>query len=422
MSGRARHRLNLCYAYTRTGVLSKKEVYMSVESSIVKSAESITENNAVPVVAFFGNMIGAISEFQFWNILQLDLQRKNLAVNNANLYLNYQNNLLFKQNLKLLENANFQLNTISNQIVELKNLLIEQASNEQRENQAKELIFNINKMLSNLAKSSDDVYIALEAKMLLKLIESNNITTASFTQISDKEYFDEILGKLKNNTKEISKESDEEIDSFVLVYNYLAELITSESSLNNIQVINFPENYNFSKPVEIPKILDLEEELKTEINSGYKDLSLFSVKLKNFMSDGTDLKTVFEQFYKEKKEYQIYLIRHKYDSIISAQLKSSLQYTECVEKIKFCQKAINEFLEKHTEIQNDFPKIDFKKKVPKIFDCNSLFSDCNYEMKKEEEQLDTYYKDAIEKINQKASIPDPQKNKKKKWGFFWKKK
>ena len=395
---------------------------MSVESSIVKSAESITENNTVPVVAFFGNMIGAISEFQFWNILQLDLQRKNLAVNNANLYLNYQNNLLFKQNLKLLENANFQLNTISNQIVELKNLLIEQASNEQRENQAKELIFNINKMLSNLAKSSDDVYIALEAKMLLKLIESNNITTASFTQISDKEYFDEILGKLKNNTKKISKESDEEIDSFVLVYNYLAELITSESSLNNIQVINLPENYNFSKPVEIPKILDLEEELNTEINSGYKDLSLCSVKLKNFMSDGTDLKTVFEQFYKEKKEYQIYLIRHKYDAIISDQLKSSLQYTECVEKIKFCQKAINEFLEKHTEIQNDFPKIDFKEKVPKIFDCNSLFSDCNYEMKKEEEQLDTYYKDAIEKINQKASIPDPQKNKKKKWGFFWKKK
>ena len=115
------------------------------------------------------------------------------------------------------------------------------------------------------------------------------------------------------------------------------------------------------------------------------------------------------------------MIKYRYDTIIADQLKVSLQYVENIEKIKFCQTAINAFLEKHPEIQNDFPKIDFKEKDAKVIDCNALFSDCSDEMRKEETLLNNYYNEAIEKLNKKSSIPDNNKEKKK-WGFFRKKK
>lgn len=158
--------------------------------------------------------MGGISSDDFWGLIQTDLQRKNLYVNATNLHVNYSNNLLLRGQLSLTQESVSQLSLINEQLSQLNEIIAKKTSQEERENFARELIYNIKKVDSALAVNTDKTFVSFEARSLIYLIESNHISTASFTQIQDKEYFEEILNNLKQKADDISPEDQKDLEGF----------------------------------------------------------------------------------------------------------------------------------------------------------------------------------------------------------------
>lgn len=219
---------------------------MSQIDDLVLKTNKVTSNNRLPAMAFWMNAFGSVSNLELWNILQTDLLHKNLYVNKTNLYLNYHNNAILKA-------QTFQLDNINSQLQELKNIIVSQASNEERENHARELIYNIRKFNDSLAESSDKIYISYEATALLEMIKQHEISTASFPQIADKEYFDSLFSELKQKSDGISEDEKLELEGFVSVYMYTLELIKEFEKLHRIKLIHFPESVESVEKPELPK-------------------------------------------------------------------------------------------------------------------------------------------------------------------------
>ena len=89
--------------------------------------------------------MGGISSDDFWGLIQTDLQRKNLYVNATNLHVNYSNNLLLRGQLSLTQESVSQLSLINEQLSQLNEIIAKKTSQEERENFARELIYNIKK-------------------------------------------------------------------------------------------------------------------------------------------------------------------------------------------------------------------------------------------------------------------------------------
>lgn len=75
------------------------------------------------------------------------MQRKNLYVNATNLHVNYSNNLLLRGQLSLTQKSVSQLSLINEQLSQLNEIIAKKTSQEERENFARELIYNIKKWI-----------------------------------------------------------------------------------------------------------------------------------------------------------------------------------------------------------------------------------------------------------------------------------
>ena len=102
------------------------------------------------------------------------------------------------------------------------------------------MIFNMNKFSKKLSESKDNVYIALESRILLSIIKANEISTSTFSQISDKEYFDLTLEGLQKLADGISEDESKSLDGFLLVYEYAKGMLEKVSGMENVKVLNCP--------------------------------------------------------------------------------------------------------------------------------------------------------------------------------------
>ena len=404
----------------RENFMEEKSVLnMNVEDKIVDDAMDAVSDKMIPVTAFFGKMLGIISKETFWSIIKVDLLHRNLVANTANLYMNYQNNLVLREN-------QYTLDSINTQISELKKIIMEQADIEKRENFARDMIFNMNKFSRKLSESKDNVYIALESRILLSVIKANEISTSTFSQISDKEYFDSTLEGLQKMSACISDEESKCLEGFLTAYEIASELIEKVSGLENVKVLNGPETLKTAGKKNVPEILQIEPELHEEIESPSPNLSRYSNILRNYISDVNELDSLFEKFFSAKKEYELNTIESGFTSLIIDAMEKEKKYTDFTNATDECLKAINLYLDKHPEIQTHYSKLSYdeNKKECKTIDCNALMTDCQEKLKRENEKLDEYYqkeKKLIELKKEAVSAENASKTKKKGFWLFGKK-
>lgn len=386
-------------------------------TTAVSSVNQNITNNFVPSFALGMNLLGAIDSTDFYGIIQNDLQRKNLYVNATNLHINYSNNLLLREQLSLAQESTSQLFSINNQLCQLNEIIAKKASQEERENFARELIYNIKKIDSALAANSDKSFVSFEAKSLIYLIESNHISTASFTQIQDKEYFEEILDKLKQKAEDISLEEQKDLESFVSIYQYGLLLIEEYKAERHLKAINVPDNFEVIKdePIYDP-ILNCEEEFEDEIDNQFKTLGMFSNNLRNYITSTDQLQEFFEKFFQIKKDYVLNHLRWSmYKELYDAYTNQD-KMSDVSSKIQCCIALIDKYLDMHPDLIKDYPKITIDMGIENI-DYNEITKDFELKYQKKEKELDDYYYTIINKLENRQRLQTNVLAKKKK-GLF----
>lgn len=386
-------------------------------TTAVSSVNQNITNNFVPSFALGMNLLGAIDSTDFYGIIQNDLQRKNLYVNATNLHIDYSNNLLLREQLSLAQESTSQLFSINNQLCQLNEIIAKKASQEERENFARELIYNIKKIDSALAANSDKSFVSFEAKSLIYLIESNHISTASFTQIQDKEYFEEILDKLKQKAEDISLEEQKDLESFVSIYQYGLLLIEEYKAERHLKAINVPDNFEVIKdePIYDP-ILNCEEEFEDEIDNQFKTLGMFSNNLRNYITSTDQLQEFFEKFFQIKKDYVLNHLRWSmYKELYDAYTNQD-KMSDVSSKIQCCIALIDKYLDMHPDLIKDYPKITIDMGIENI-DYNEITKDFELKYQKKEKELDDYYYTIINKLENRQRLQTNVLAKKKK-GLF----
>ena len=374
---------------------------------LISSTEKHLKNNILPGMAVGAHIFGGISDLEFWSIIQTDIQEKNLRVNTANMYLNYQNNAI-------LQHQSLQLDSIGEQLKELRDIINSKTADAERENFARDLIYNIKKMCDSLSAYEDKSFVFFEATSLLEMINQNEISTTSFTQILDKEYFDKILADLETKAKNISDEEKSDFENFILLYLYARELEKEVSDLKqeHIELINFPKKIEevceVIKP-KLPEILEIEEELEYEIENKGTSLSIFSKLITKYIKSPSELHELFEKFFEEKKNYEKEMLYYSYsESLKSFYVNSLKRYEnslnikknkndEILKKWNFSIHAVNKYLENHSDFEKYYPKISQKEisETNIVIDFheakNSYYEEFLRKTKNLEESLNAYY-------------------------------
>ena len=313
-------------------------------------------NNVLPAFAFLGKMTNTITNNDFWGILQTDLQSKILVSNEENVSLNYKKTNLLHQSIYLQEEIinqlafnNNQLEIINSQLSQLNYMISSKIHSEECEKISREVIYNIKKIDEQLEHEKDRIFVAIQANFLLKMIEINQISTASFNQISDKEYFDTVIKSVISKIEQLTNEEKTEIEGFLDVYTYAIDLREQLKSTKNEKVINRPESlHRMEKPAN-----------NNTLEAKIKEI----VYLNN--------SRLFESIDNENK------------------------YNELIQKYKICETVINMYLEKHPLLQEDYPILNYEETEPEIVDYNYILERCNSfietEKKKylEESKVDT---------------------------------
>lgn len=225
----------------------------------------------------------------FWLQKQsFGLLETNLDVNAKKLLATKRSNFLLQEIRETLQlgfsglsqQIGYQIASLSLQLKDFSNLVNQKILNEERENFARDMIFNLKKINDSLSKKSDKKYIALEAKNLLSEIDNFKINTQSFTQIQDKEYYDSIIESLKEKYGAISEEEKEEIDNFEEVYLSSKAGLKTLEEIEKITLKNFPEKLETKEKPVWDGILLIEGDLLNELNSPYRVLELKGPQLK----------------------------------------------------------------------------------------------------------------------------------------------
>lgn len=356
----------------------------------VAEVDKTLNNNFVPSFALGMSLFGGLSSTDFWGIIQTDLQEKNISVNTANFEINVNNNLLLKESNSLLYSINTQLG-------QLNDIIARKANNEERENFAREIIYNINKMSNSLDSNKDNSYIAYEAKSLLSIIENNNITTATFTQISDKEYFEKIVEKLKIKSTVLSDSEKNDLDGFTAIYSLAVSLLEEAQKKRIIKVHNIQNDFVIpEKPVK-DEILDCEEEIEHEVESDSFNLVFYSPHLRKYIQTTEELPDFFEKFFQIKKEYTLNFWKYNWFLSIQNLIEKRETFVELESKINCCIMLIDKYLEDHPDLLRDFPKLSLAEVIDS-YDSKRLNDKYQEALKREESLLQKYYCNMLEKI------------------------
>ncbi|MBO4858464.1 MAG: hypothetical protein J5527_08110 [Treponema sp.] len=197
------------------------------------------------------------------------------------------------------------------------------------------------------------------------MIDNNHISTASFNQIADKEYFDTVMKNVVSKIEKLNDEEKAEIEGFLGVYTYAIELIEQLKSIKNEKVINLPENIvRMEKPTPGDSLEAKIEEIKFSNNE-----------------------RLFESIENEKK------------------------YKELIEKYKICEPAVNMYLSTHPLLKNNYNCLNYIESEQQIVDYNYIMERCNVfieseknkyaEAKQKEKYQDEYEKAIISKFKKK---------------------
>ncbi len=318
-------------------------------------------DNVLPAFAFLGKMTNTITNNDFWGILQTDLQSKILVSNEENVRLNYKKTNLLHQSIYLQEEIinqltfnNNQLEIINSQLSQLNYMISSKIHSEECEKISREVIYNIKKIDEQLEHEKDRIFVAIQANFLLKMIEINQISTASFNQISDKEYFDTVIKSVISKIEQLTDEEKKEIEGFLDVYTYAIDLREQLKSTKNEKVINRTESlHRMEKPANGNTLEDKIKEIEY----------LNNVRL-------------FESIDNENK------------------------YNELIQKYKICETVINLYLEKHPLLQEDYPILNYEETEPEIVDYNYILERCNSFIESEKVRyIEKQNKEKIEEQN-----------------------
>lgn len=407
-------------------------------SELLKNTNDSVSNNFYQTYVNVKRFFNKISDADYWGALQTDLLDKNLQVNWANLQVNYENNLLLKEQTFLQQKQTSQLFLVNTQLEQLNDIIAKKAGIEERENLARELVYNLTKLDNQLNSETDSVYIAYQANLLLARIKNYKITTQTFTEIEDKKFFDKIQSNLTNKKNLINEQDISDLQDFLSIYNYyLAEEETFIKNFDFLKVIKFknlPSNFIPPEFPERPEILDCEKEITEEIENPSENISIFSTNLRSFISEKTQLKDFFKTFFTEKKKYEEEFLKASYFNVFSnksikkdSKTKTEEEINDLKSKLSFCMQAINLYLELHSSFLKDFKKIempDFESIT--IITIDYLEKENNYkeQLLKLEQELDNYYSSTMEKLNNYSNFTKPVEVSKKKslFSFFKKNK
>lgn len=320
-------------------------------------------DNILPAFAFLGKMTNTITNNDFWGILQTDLQSKILVSNEENVSLNYKKINLLHQSIYLQEEItnqlsfnNNQLEIINSQLSELNYMISSKIYSEECEKISREVIYNIKKIDEQLEQETDKIFVAIQANFLLRMIESNQISTASFNQFSDKEYFDTVIKSVISKIEQLTNEEKTEIEGFLDVYTYAIDLREQLKSTKNEKVINKPDIIQrMEKPANNNTLEDKIKEIQYLNNS-----------------------RLFESIDNENK------------------------YNELIQKYRICETVINIYLEKHPLLKEDYPVLHYEETEAEIVDYNYIMERCNsfietekkkyFEESQEDTEEKTFYK------------------------------
>ncbi len=122
----------------------------------------------------------------------------------------------------------------------------------------RDFIFEIKKADEDLSQESDKKYMALEAETLLEFINQYGISTHSFNQIQDKEYFSKIIENLQKKVSAVSESDRAEANKFVAYYFYIWDLILEREKLEYIKITHVPNDFWHKKNQSI-EVFDISE-------------------------------------------------------------------------------------------------------------------------------------------------------------------
>ena len=384
-------------------------------------AKAYATDKTLPSFALITNAIGVSDSFDFWQIIQSDLQRKNLAVNYASLTEIHTNNLLLKETLSFTQESTSYLNSLNNQLEQLNTIISRQAETEEIENFAKELIYNIKKIDIKLASNNDNMFVSFEANMLLFLLANNGISTSSFRQISDKEYFEEVVDSLKAKVKNLLTNEKKDLESFLSIYKYCSILIEDYKKKKHSKTVNVPDNFASPQKPERDPILDCEEELEYEFSNCTNVLGSFSYNIKKYIPNTDELPSFFEKFYKAKKEYDIAELKYSVYKELSEVVENQTEHAELTEKITYCISLIDTFLEQHPEFSTDFPRLTINMEY-ELIDYVEVTKSYETMLEQKNKNLQNYYSEMKNKLENRILSQPPvsqqEKNHKPLLGFL----
>ncbi len=332
------------------------EIKLSELDKEINKGDKEMENNNKGLLFLelaFGN------SFPFFEALQVNLQKRQLELQKTNLKITAQNNIIlrgiYESNLKISN----ELNNIHSEIKSLKDIIENKEMKEEKENIAKEIIFNLKIENKNINKSNDKLFVYYASNLLLQVIQENNLTTRDFNSIEDKEYFLEIKEALENQVKLLTDNEKKEVELFCEYYMISKELeneINSDKFLNNRYMIEL-ENINLIKP-EKSEILELEESL---INASlYGEIN---EKLQKYIKNHEEIPDFLENiFLKEKRKYEEELEKY----FIALELKPKLEeetiknkeYNDKKKLALILEQKLNDFLLQHKDFEKYFEKIN----------------------------------------------------------------
>jgi len=207
-----------------------------------------------------------------------------------------------KQLDRLSEIYTASTRTIEKRLQELTILIAEKTDIETRENLARELIFNIKESDEYLEKEEDKFFIASEAQKLLKLIENYNLTTQTYSQIQDKEYFSKVYGSIKAKAFYLSSKEQEELSVFKETYSMAQKLLSEYAAKEKKIVINVPNDFSFIEmPEEWNSIVFNEDSLKKSL----PQIESFTATEPTDLLTSTKIK--LDTFYDKKSQILLYL-------------------------------------------------------------------------------------------------------------------
>lgn len=415
------------------------------ENLITETVKTVN-NNTIPKFALGMSLLGGIDNISFWGLMHTDLLQKNLAVNWANLGINLQNNFLLQEQLSQFFTVNenvkeaiSQLYEINSQLGQLNKIISKKIAREERENFARELAYNLNKIDLKLNRENDKSYVEFQAKSLLSLIKANKITTATFTEIPDKEYFEDVVSRLNKKTGIITSDEKENLVGFIDVYTYALSLF---KDLENFfkqkhffkSYFNVPDGFSMPEKPKVPEILECEEDIKFESDSIY-ELSTFSAHLRKYINSSEELPEFFEKFFTQKKEYETNLLKWQcfYPIVEINNKRNEIAHNQetfknLEEKIECCSAIINKYLEVHPDFEKEYPKLnlDFSEFENKIesekLDYKKYELEYEEKLKKLNRELELYHTDIKAKLDLHSKQTKPldlqEKNKKSKKSFF----